>query len=287
MIARVAGVDRDDRQVAQILAVILAERQLGRTLRFLNRLWREGVGDAVLVDRDQAERLGGERIAQDIGNLDARARTASGRLRQHQLPGLGPAQIGNRLRMTFALVDRGKPALPGSVNFHHAHHLFGASGELFHRVSDPARGGFLGPGQDAIPHAQRGLLTLFDQTQPRGWNVLFRLPAVGNGQRLTILGSHHAQYGHLGNTAHAVESRAVAVNQTLFGHVLEQRLELNLFLPFQAKGAGNLPLAGRLFAVGDEIQDLLAAWQAGLRLGAFHQVNKPGRRRCVPPPVRP
>ena len=76
MVARVGGVDGDDRQMRQVLA--LAERLLGNAVRFVDRLLREFMPKAVLVDRDQAEAARRERIAEH--RIDARAdRAAAGR----------------------------------------------------------------------------------------------------------------------------------------------------------------------------------------------------------------
>ena len=239
----------------------------------------------MLVDRDQAEGLGCQGITQHVGNLDAGPRTAPRRLCQHKLPGFGPAQVGNWLRMAFALINGREPALPCAVKFHHAHHLFGTGRQRRHGMGDPARCGLFGAGEYPITHAQRLLLALFDQAQARGRNVFFRLPAIRHGQGFAIIGPDHAQDGNLRHPTHPVEGGAIAVDQAFFGHVLEQGLKLDLLLPLQAEGTSDLPLAGGVFAIGDEIQYLLAARQAGLGLGAFHQVNKPGRRRCVPPPA--
>ena len=194
--------------------------------------------------------------------------------------------------MALALVYRGEPTLARAVDLNHAHHLFGAGRQLLHRMGNPTRGGLLGPRQDPVSYAQRraGCLlagAALNQTEPRRRHAFVRLPAVRHGQRLTIFGPNHAQHSNFRHAAHAVERAAVAVDQALFGHVLEQRLELDLLLPFQAESARNLTLSSGFFAAGDEIQDLLAARQTGLLLGAFHQVNKPGRRKCVPPPARP
>src|SRR3546814_11822488 len=77
MVARIDGVDRDDRQIAQILASVRGERQLCRALGLRQRLLAENIRDFVLRDRDHAERAGRERIADSLDPLCARCRAAA------------------------------------------------------------------------------------------------------------------------------------------------------------------------------------------------------------------
>src|SRR5947208_29520 len=78
MVARVLGVDRDDRQMREVLA--LAQRQLRHAMRFVDRLLREFVAQSVLVDRDQAEAARRERVAEHRVHAGAGARRPTGHL---------------------------------------------------------------------------------------------------------------------------------------------------------------------------------------------------------------
>ena len=107
MVARVLGVDRDDRQMRQVLA--LAERQLRHAMRLVDRLLREFVAQAVLVDRDQAEAARRERIAEHRIDPRVHPRRAPGDLAQHQVAGLGVLQVADREFAPLLLVDRRQP----------------------------------------------------------------------------------------------------------------------------------------------------------------------------------
>ena len=104
-------------------------------------------------------------------------------------------------------------------------------------------------GKYTIAFAKSRLLAFasapFDQTNTRGRRRIIRLPGVGHSDRFAIIDIDDPQHRNLRHAAHPVIGRALSVDQPLFGHVLEQGLELDLLLPLQAKGAGNLPLARR------------------------------------------
>ena len=73
MVARVLGIDRDDRQMREVLA--LAERLLRDAVRLVDRLLREFGAQPVLVDRDQPEAARRERVAEH--RVDPRRRNAA------------------------------------------------------------------------------------------------------------------------------------------------------------------------------------------------------------------
>src|SRR3546814_5983959 len=70
VVARIRGIDRDDRQMAQILA-ILAQIQLRDALRFVEHLVRKDMWDAELVDRDQREASRLERSEEHTSELQS------------------------------------------------------------------------------------------------------------------------------------------------------------------------------------------------------------------------
>ena len=226
----------------------------------------------MLVDGDQAEGARRQRIAEDFGHLHPGARAAAGGLGEDQLPLLGPPDVGDMDGIAHALVDRRQPRLARAVQLDDAEQLFFRSRQLLHRMGEPAGADLFGACEHAIALAQRRavgaqLALGFDHAQPRRRGAVVGLPAVGNGDRLAVLGIDHAQHGDARQAAHAVEGGALAVDQAFLGHVLEQRLELDLLLPLEAEVFPDLALAGGLVGPGDEVEDLLAAGQAGLRLG--------------------
>ena len=77
MVARIGGVDCDQRHIAQILAALHTER--ARRIGGMDHRIGEIIGNAVLVDRDQADRARCRRIAQTLDNArDRQAHAAFG-----------------------------------------------------------------------------------------------------------------------------------------------------------------------------------------------------------------
>jgi len=292
MVARVGRIDRNDRQVSQILAVFAAERQLGRLFRFAQRLLREHMRDAVLGDGNQAEAFRSERIAHHFDHLDARTIRAPHPLGDYQLAFLRLAQIGDWRRIADALVDRGKPGLAAAVDLHHAHQPFGARGQFFHRMRDPAAPGFLGPREHAVAAFERGhpfsaFVLQFAHGQARWFTGRVRRPIVRNGDCFAIRDLDHTQHGYLGHTAHAVIGGFLAVDHAFFGHVLEQPFERDLFLALEAKRLGDLALASRNVRRLKEFEYLFLAGHALRALGwSFRQISKPVRSEFVQPQPR-
>ena len=142
-------------------------------------------------------------------------------------------------------------------------------GQLLHRMGDPARCRFprCAPAR-GHPLAQGAArFALSRRRRRRGGGVASSGCQVsGMAISLAILDLDHAQHGDLGHAAHAVERGALAVDQAFVGHVLEQRLELDLLLPLAARMPARSRACRRVRRIGDEIEDLLAAW-AGQAVG--------------------
>jgi hypothetical protein len=85
VIAGVGGVDRDDRQMGEIFAFGFAQRQTGGQSGLFEHVGGEDIGNAMLVNGDQAEGARGERIAQNGGDFDPGARAAPHGFGQHQI----------------------------------------------------------------------------------------------------------------------------------------------------------------------------------------------------------
>src|SRR5690606_35278865 len=291
VIARIRRVYRDDGQMAQILAMLLAQRQLRRDLGLGDGLFAEDVGDAVLVDRDQAEAFRGQRIAENFDHPDARARRAAG-LGEHELAGLRPAEIGDRRGVAHALVGRREPGLSAAVELDHAEQPLAARGELLHRVGGPAAAGLLGAREHAIPDLERGVALALDEAQAGRRGSVVGLPGVGDRDCLALVDVDHAQHGNLGHPAHAVEGRLLAVYQAFLGHVLQQPLERDALLALEAESLGDLALARGPVGGLDELDNLLArgetegfagAWRHGGAYGGYRrgpQATRGGGMRC-------
>ena len=267
MVARIDRIDGDDRQVPQILALVRAQRQFRRQFRLGQHVFGEEIGNAVLVDGDQAESARGQRIAEHFGDFDPRTRATPRRFGQHQLAFLGPAQIGNRRGIAHALVHRREPGLSRPVELDHAEQLVRHRGQLLHRMGAPAGTGFLGAREHPVADFQRAVFALLDHAQARRRGGVIGLPIVRDSNRLAVLDVGHPQHGHSRHPAHGMKRGPPAVDQAFIGHIAQQGLERDLLLPFEPERARNLALAGGRGGAGDEIEDLLGRGQAGSGIG--------------------
>ncbi len=273
MVAGVGRVDRDDRQITQILALFLAQGQFGGGLCPCQSFFGEAVRNTVFVDRDQAVALRRERIAKHFGNLDARTGTTPNRLGQHEITFLRPANIGDARGIADALVDGREPCRTAIVQLDHAQQRLLAVGQFLHRVREPALTRLFRARQHPVALAQGGLFLLFDHPQAWRRHGVIGLPAIGNRDRFAILDIDHAQHGDFRNAAHAVKRRLATVNQAFLGHVLEQLLERDLFLPLDTEMLADLALADLPVGRTDKFEDLLATGQTGWRTLAHSLVS--------------
>ena len=162
---------------------------------------------------------------------------------------------------------------------HHAKHQLGRALQLLHRMGGIALPALLGSGEDAVADTQRPTPAALDHTKTRRRPI--GMPLLRNGEDIpAVVGLDDAQHGDLRNSARFVEGAAGrAVDQPFVGHVLEQRLELDLVLTRESEGARDLSLARRLVGCRDEVEDLLAAGQSG---GSFagHGFSTRTEREC-------
>ena len=284
MVARIRRVDRDDGQRTQILAVV-AQRLCGDTCRFLQRLGLELVGDLVAVDRDQREAARGERIAQPLGHAHRDARRPPCLFGKYQVAGTRIARVGDEELAPFLLLDARQPQPPAFLA-QHAQHLLRRTRQRLHRMRGPPPLVLLGPRQHPVPDPQAATLALAHPQARR--RCVLGLPTLRNGpDSAGIVDIGDAQHRDAGQSAHAVEGASGgAVDQPLVPHVLEQRLQRDLVLRDEAKGARDLPLAGGLVGCLDKGEDLFAGGQALFRL--LHRNEIGGRGAYVTPcPDRP
>ena len=287
MVARVGGIDGEERQRAQILAV--PQRLAGHALGLVERRFVKAVGDALGVNGDQAERFGLERIAQHFDNAAILAGRAARWLGQHQIARLAVAGIVDRQIGARLLVHRRQPPAQRFLAQDAEHKLFGFR-QCLHRERQQPAALFLDPRQQPITQTKHGAAARLDHPQARRRGGVF--PSVGHGNRHAIGNITDADHRHLGQAAALVQVAAGAGFQFAgLHHFLEQRLQSDLVLRVQAERLGDLALAHAGFLGGDEIQDGLPVGQAGqspvVRVvagGARHGLTmgvRAGRGKCA------
>ena len=302
MIAGIGRVDSDDGNIAQVFAVLARKRQVDRALRLGDGFLRKDMRDAMLGNRDQAESLGRQRIADHFDDLDLGAGGFAHALGQYQFAFRGLADIADGGGIAHALVDRGQPVIAATVLLDHAHQTFGARRQFLDRCSAPPAFGFFVPRKDAIAAFERGHLLAFLHHQPRRLFLGVGRPVFGLRNRLPILDRDDLEDGHLGHAAHAVIGRALAIDQAFFGHVLEALFQRDLFLPLEPEGLGDFALARRCVGGLDEFENLFFIRQSlGLPvlvlfchardMGTIRPhvtvwINTPWREARALPPVR-
>ena len=264
MVARVGGIDGEERQRPQILA--LTQRLSGHALGFIERRFVKAVGDALGVNGNQAERFGLERIAQHFNNAAILARRAATGFGQHQIAGLAVAGIVDRQILPRLLVHRHQPPALRFLAQDAEHKLFGFRQRLHRERQQPAAL-FLDPRQQPITQTKHGAAARLDHPQARRRGGVF--PSVGHGNRHAIVNITDADHRHLGQAAALVQVAAGAGFQFAgLHHFLEQRLQSDLVLRVQAERLGDLALAHAGFLGGDEIQYGLPIRQTRMRVVA-------------------
>src|SRR5436190_9862071 len=97
------------------------------------------------------------------------------------------------------------------------------------------------------------------------------MPAFRLCPDLALIDRHDPQHGDARHPARLVECAARgAVDQSLVGHVLQERFEHDLVVAMKPESARNLALAGRLPGLLDEGEDLLSGGQAGRRFAGHY-----------------
>jgi hypothetical protein len=313
MVARVGGVDRDDRDMGQVLAEpeirsapdrirgcrspplpfrrlwgrerpfdrlrangeARSERLFRHAFRLLDHMVREFMRDTMLVDGDQAEAARRERVAEHLRDARGETRRPADLLGQDQIPDLGGAELGDGELAPFLLLDRPQP-MALALAMDDAEDELAPFGELLHRMGGKARPARLGAGEDAVANAQRAS-PAFALEHPQSRLGQVRFPALRDGPALAVLVDvGHPQHRHPGHAAGLVEGAAGrGVDQALVGHVAQQGLERDLVVPGQAEGAGDLALAGRLVARRDEVEDLPAGGEASSGWSTSHLRSNP------------
>ena len=109
MVARIGGIDRDDRQVAEIFAAVGGKGQLRRTLSLGERDVAKHMRNLVLGDRDHAERARREGVPDPFDDLRARCGTAPRQFRTHEVADRRLAHLRHREVEPRPLVGGAQP----------------------------------------------------------------------------------------------------------------------------------------------------------------------------------
>ena len=164
MVARIFGVDRDDREMGEVFA--LAQRELRDLMCFIDRFTAKLVAQAVLGDRDHREAARRERVAEHRVDPRGHPRRAPRGFGEDKVAGLRGPKLANLELAPLALVDRGQEMALAHLADHAQDHL-GRALELLHDMRDMARARFFGPREDTVVEGERRAPPALDHAQPR------------------------------------------------------------------------------------------------------------------------
>ena len=261
VVAGIRWVDGDEGEGAQVLA--LAEGRRAGGVGFRQHGVGKGVGDAVLVDRDQRHRPRGGGVAEARDDAGAGQAVAAGRtdlLGLDQFAVAGAGAVGGRDHPVAvgALVDGGDPAAglgvvidaddPLRPHADAADHPGGEGG-----VGTLERGH---PTEQPVAGAERGIVAAGEDLDARGRAVAF--PVGGFGPEVAVgVGAGHPEHEDRRQFALRADLAAALLELALAGHAGEELLELDLGRALQAEGAGDLALAGLRRVVAQEGEDVV------------------------------
>ena len=267
VVAGVGGVDGDEGEVAQILAV--AERRGAGGFGFGQGVFGEGVGDAVLVDGDERDCLRRGGVAEagdDPGAGQAVASGGAGLLGLDQFAVAGAGAVGGGdLPVAVGLLVDGGDAAAGLAVVVDAEHALGAHADAAdHAGGERSVGAFQRrhPAEQAVAGAERGVVAAGEDLDARGRNV--GVPLGGLGPEVAVgVGAGDAQHEDGGKRSLRADLAAALFKQAVAGHAREELLELDLGRALEAKGAGDLALAGLGRVVAQEGEDVVGRGEWG------------------------
>ena len=229
------------------------------------RVLGELVGDAVLVDGDQRDRLRGRGVAEAGDDAGARQAVGAGGadllgLDQLAVAGAGAVAGADQPVAVGLLVDRGDAAAALGVVVD-AEHALGAHADA---ADHPGGERGLGaverghPAEQAVAGAERGVVLAGEHQDARGGAVA--LPLGGLGPEVAgVVGAGDAEHQHRRQVAGGGVAAAALLHQAVAGHLGEQLLQLDLGGALQPEGAGDLALAGLGRVVAEPGEDLVGA----------------------------
>ena len=268
-VVAVAGVHRvesDEGQMPQILAAF--QVGLFRRVSLAQHRFREGIGNAVGMNGDEARRPLILRIAEPVSDAGIGAAEAgrSAELEADKLAVLGVIGGVSRDAPLFQLlavdgIDDTVAAWEGAEDAELAPRGAGKP------LDRPRLVRSIGVGakrrdarQNAIADAGGRPLVLLtlDNKDARRWAMLLE-PVGGPGDELAVgIALDDLEHGHGRQHARALELAAGAGDQSVVGHVAQQLFQSDAVAAFDAEGARDLALAGLHAGALQKVQESLA-----------------------------
>ena len=261
VVAGVGGVDGQDRQVAQVLA--LAQRLVRRLLRLLGRRLAEAVRQALGVDRDQREAARRERVAEHLDHPRGLVRRPPRRLGEHEVADLRFAAIRHEEVDPRLLVDR---ARAGS----RPHRGAGCRGRTPRSWPASSSGSRCGRARSPRSAPARGR----PARARRAWSPRRCGRAAAGCERSQLSGTANTPSATSTTRSTVTFGRPPPLWTVRFAPASScpasamsrsRRLQRDLVLRVEAERLGDLALADRGRRGGDEGEDLLGGRQAGRR----------------------
>ncbi len=292
MIARVGRIDRDERQVAPVLAM----RHVGGCggLRRLDHGARKDVRDAVLFERDQADGLLARDVAEPLddapgrqgraGRLSSpRRRPARRRARPSRRRAIRQARSRGGRRARCAPRRRAARKMPSEARG-------GApSTRMTRAVKPPVSRLRRQPREHAVADARRALPSAF--AAPAAMTMRGASPHSSSHSTGTPIGSPSSSMPSTASTV--TEGRSpgrcrclrAAFDQPFVGELAQHALQRDLLPAGEPEGARDVALARLAGALGDEFEDRLAGRKLGFRF-LFGPLRQFGPIRPPPWPWR-
>ena len=225
---------------------------------FVKHVLREDIGNAVFMDRNQAERFGCERIAEHLRHPRANPWCPASFFGKYKVTRCGEAKITNQRLTPLAFIDRFQPkAVTLFLNNAEDQILF--TFQFLERVRHMATARFFSARKDAVTHAECSAFAALNHAQA-GRRFAFGLPIFRDSKDFTVNNINNAQHRDLGQPAHFVKRTARSgIDQPFIGHIFEQSLERNFIRAVKPKRFGNFTFSCGSFRCRYEIDDLFAA----------------------------
>ncbi len=261
MVARISRVDRDQRQVAQVFAI--AQGRGFRRICLGDHAVGKGVGNAMLVDGDQADGLGRGRVTQPgndarLGQAHARFRPGLLRLDQFTILGAIHIRCGDHPFLVLALVD-GLNAPPFRGLFEHAQKAdwIGADAPdqtafvkvigVFHLAQSR---------QNPVADLQCWVRGFGDQ-QNAGL-IALALPFHRLGVQIAIgVGRQHLAHRHRGQLVRIAIRLGAFRQMALALQLAQDAFQVDPVISLDPKSARNVAFRGQGRVVGNPLQDFV------------------------------
>ena len=275
-VTRINGVNRDQWHVAQICP--RAQRCGFCSLRLAHHGIGEMVGDAMLMDRNQADSLCPGRIAKN--GRDPRLRQAhafrAGLFGLYQLAVFGAIDEFPRHApfLVGSLVDRqNAPAFrTGSVNTQHLQRVSPDFADQTRLIGIVLAGHFGQPCQNAVTGPQRLIALAGEEQDARGGVIAG--PFHGLGEQITLtVGGKDGQDRHRRQLVRLAVAAAFAYQRAVGFKFLQQAFQLDLAIALDAKGLGDIAFRHKAGVFGNPLADLVFCGDLGHGLRISREVG--------------